>query len=294
MRLGGQEGVRRAPNPIVTVEDALLALLQNAQDAGAANIYVASSLRRRRYRVLTVIDDGPGVPQRFSDLILEPGVTSRHLDSPNAGLSLHHINQIATDLHLASHENPTAITATFDTEKTPERTLQSTARPSSSNMLACMRSFHTVNPNTRLHYGPPSSILAKLLNNHIIQTKLDHEVGEEFGAGAVRDLASGIGFALSGRTVRRVLLGEVREAEEVRGSMQYRKRDDVGSGGEPVRGGGYKPTMCLTDEEVREIAVILNRAAGVRYLEVGDVRAESRAGELCLRVRVDEPEEEYE
>jgi hypothetical protein len=52
--------------------------------------------------------------------------------------------------------------------------------------------------------------------------------------------------------------------------------------------------MRLTDKEVGEIASILGRAAAARYLAVGDVRVESRSGELRLQVRVNEPEEEYE
>ena len=62
------------------MEDALLELLRNARDAGATRIYVASTLKNKRYRTLTVIDDGHGIPESHRDLILEPGVTTRHLD----------------------------------------------------------------------------------------------------------------------------------------------------------------------------------------------------------------------
>jgi hypothetical protein len=57
-RLTGVEGARRAPSRISSVEDALFELLRNARDAGARNVYVASTLHRRRYRTLTVLDDG--------------------------------------------------------------------------------------------------------------------------------------------------------------------------------------------------------------------------------------------
>src|ERR671910_1783100 len=100
-RLTGVEGARRGPSRITHVEDALLELARNARDAGAANIYVSSTLRDRRYRTLTVIDDGHGIPESHRDLILEPGVTTRHLNpvsepedpsSPHgAGLSLYQI-----------------------------------------------------------------------------------------------------------------------------------------------------------------------------------------------------------
>src|ERR687889_896558 len=99
-RLTGVEGARRVPSRITHVEDALLELLRNARDAGAANIYVASTLKDRRYRTLTVIDDGHGIPESHKDLILEPGVTTRHLNPVTqpgdpvvhgAGLSLYQI-----------------------------------------------------------------------------------------------------------------------------------------------------------------------------------------------------------
>src|SRR5438270_14091263 len=62
-RLAGTEGLRRSPRPLRSVEDALLELLRNARDAGARNIYVASSLKARRYRTLIVFDDGRGIPE---------------------------------------------------------------------------------------------------------------------------------------------------------------------------------------------------------------------------------------
>jgi hypothetical protein len=246
--------------------------------------------------VLTVIDDGHGVPVNYADRILEPGVTSRHLTSPSAGLSLHHVNQTCQDLRLASNANPTAITAIFDTAKVLEKTLQSSTRPSNSNMLSRMRAFRKQNQQpATLVCGSPSQVLAALLNNHIIRVKsgigFDSEVSEAWG------FATKIGLALSERTVRRVLLGEVRSAQDIAYT----------AGDEPVaklvqRDGGVgdgvavddSPVMRLTDKEVGEIAGILGRAAAARYLAVSDVRVESRSGELRLQVRVNEPEEEYE
>ena len=44
----------------------------------------------------------------------------------------------------------------------------------------------------------------------------------------------------------------------------------------------------------RASADILRRAARAGYLEVEELRFESRPGEISLRARVYEPEEEYE
>ena len=290
-RLTGLEGARRGPSRIAHVEDALLELLRNARDAGARSVYVASSLKDRRYRTLTVLDDGHGIPESHAALIFEPGVTTRHLsptpepDNPadfhGAGLSLYHIKNAAIDANLLSPSSPTSIKATFDTQTLPERALQSATRPSQSNLRATAQTFaHTT--DLRLYYGPPSRILATLLHNHIIQSSVD--------VFRLRELATRLGLAVSVRTVQRILRGEVEPLSPESGG---------GGGGKELRGarrgaddGG--PVLPLGEEERARIADILGRAARAGFLEVEDVRFEVRPGEVSFRARVYEPEEEYE
>ncbi len=52
--------------------------------------------------------------------------------------------------------------------------------------------------------------------------------------------------------------------------------------------------MQLGEEESARIEDILRRAALAGYLEVEGLRVESRPGEISLRARVYEPEEQYE
>jgi Histidine kinase-, DNA gyrase B-, and HSP90-like ATPase len=294
-RLTGVEGARRTPSRITHVEDALLELVRNARDAGAANIYVASSLRERRYRTLTVIDDGHGIPKSHRDLILQPGVTTRHLDPVTepgdpvvhgAGLSLYQIKAHSIETRVLSTSSPTSIQATFDTNVIPERTLQSTTRPSRSNLRATLERFtaHCNAKCARLHsyYGPPARILATLLHHRIIQNQRD-SVG-------LREVAFGLGLGVSVRSVQRILRGEVRPVEGVSGG----EREEGVRGRRPVgrRDGG--PVLELGEEERARIADILRRAARAAYMEVEKLRFESRPGEISLRARVYEPEEEYE
>ena len=294
-RLTGVEGARRTPSRITHVEDALLELVRNARDAGAANIYVASSLKERRFRTLTVIDDGHGIPESHRDLILQPGVTTRHLDPVTepgdpavhgAGLSLYQITAHSIETRVLSTSSPTSIQATFDTKIIPERTLQSTTRPSNSNLRATLERFtakcNAKSPRLHSYYGPPARILATLLHHRIIQDQRD-SVG-------LREVAFGLGLGVSVRSVQRILRGEVRPVEGVSG----------GECGEGVRGrraagrrdGG--PVLELGEEERARIADILRRAARAAYMEVEELRFESRLGEISLRARVYEPEEEYE
>ncbi len=293
-RLTGLEGARRVPPRIAHVEDALMELLRNARDAGARSVYVASSLKDRRYRTLTVLDNGHGVPESHAALIFEPGVTTRHLsptpadpDDPatvhGAGLSLYHIKNAALQADLLSTSSPTAIKATFDTRTLPERALQSATRPSQTNLRATAQAF-AQKTNLPIYYGPPARILASLLHNRIIQARE--------GAGGLREVAAGLGLAVSVRTVQRILRGEVRPLSPESGAG--------GRGGERVlrgvgRGGGDGgPILSLGEEERAGIADILGRAARAGYLEVEDVRFEVRPGEISFRARVYEPEEEYE
>ena len=298
-RLTGVEGARRTPSRISYVEDALLELLRNARDAGATSIYVASTLKNKRYRTLTVIDDGHGIPDSHRDLILEPGVTTRHLDpvinagdppaTPHgAGLSLYQIKIRSLATRILSASNPTSIQTTFDTTTLPERSLQSTTRPSKSNLRATLLTFttstnHPKSLNTYL--GSPARILATLLHNRIIQP--------EGGIEGLREEADRLGLEVSVRSVRRVLRGEVLPEKAVsegeKAETAAGRKGRVGDGGS---GGG--PEFLLGEEERAGIADILRRAALAGYLEIEDLEFRSRPGEISIIARVYEPEEEYE
>jgi hypothetical protein len=282
------------------VEDALLELLRNARDAAATHVFVASTLQNKRYRTLTVIDDGHGIPDSHRDLILEPGVTTRHLDpvshpedppaAPHgAGLSLYQIKSRSLATRVLSASNPTSIQTTFDTSSLPERAVQSTTRPSRTNLRATLLDFaHATNRRgNALHayYGSPSRILATLLYNRIIQPSGDIE--------GLRETGAGLGLEVSARSVRRVLRGEIRPEEAVSakdgGAPLPRLRERANDAG--LRG---EPELRLGEEERAGIADILRRAALAGYLEVEGLEFRSRPGEISITARVYEPEEEYE
>jgi hypothetical protein len=288
-RLTGPEGARRTPSRLHCVEDALLELLRNARDAGAGSVFVASTLKHRRYRALTVLDDGHGIPETHKDLIFEPGVTTRHLspvlydqdDTPHgSGLSLYHISNTALSAQVLSSSSPTAIKVTFDTNTLPERSLQSTSRPSQTNLLATIETFAAYVPN--LYYGPPARILASLLENHIIQ--------QPATTSELRGRAKRLGLEVSLRTAQRVWRGEIAPVRRITGGRREAKaRKEWGDGDF-----GDGPVLELGEEEKRGIADILRRAARGGYLELGELELRSRPGEISVRARIYEPEEEYE
>lgn len=296
-RLAGAEGARRTPSRISSVEDALLELLRNSRDAGAKNIYVSSTLRNRRYRTLTVLDDGAGIPVSHANLIFEPGVTTRHLSptlqqndpSPHgAGLSLYHIRNAALDARVASNANPTSITATFDTERTPERSLQSDTRTSNSNLGATLRRFLEYTPQIRIYYASPARIIAKLMQNHIIQDSI--EIGEEAGQWGI-----GLGLRVSRRTAQRIARGELEDLKPLSpapgGESESKSKRMEGL---TVRSSEFSVSISLGDSELDEIATILRRIVQARYLDMGDLRVESAPGEISLKANIFELEDEYE
>lgn len=302
VRLTGIEGVRRSPSRIDFVEDALRELLHNAREAGAENIYVASSRRARRYRTLTVLDDGHGIPDAYKDLIFEPGVTTRHLTSvstspPNAtpktgsGVSLFHIKNTAINAEVLSAKAPTSIQTTFDTATTPERASQSSTRNSRTNFLGTIQTFISgTAPATppNVHYGSPASVLASLAKNRIIHQKFSSPLD-------LRSEGERLGLPVSLRTAQRIGRGEVLPAKIVFAENSQGGDKGVNTPEYPVAENIVSEARFELDRgEISRIATILGEAARTRYLEVGEVKVECRPGEIVVRSRVYEPEEEYE
>jgi Histidine kinase-, DNA gyrase B-, and HSP90-like ATPase len=298
-RLTGAEGVRRSPFRLRSVEDALFELLRNSRDAGARNVYVASSLRARRYRTLVVIDDGHGIPETHKHLIFEPGVTTRHLSpvseqdgaSHGAGLSLYHIKNAAFLAEVSSASSPTAVKVAFDTRTIPEKSLQSPPLPearqtSKTNLPATLASFAAQKEAPRLYYASPARILARLVKNRIIQKRED----DGRGVGWMWEAALRLGLDVSLRTVQRIANKEVLAAEEIISGalvMHAGKRATR-------RKGPGGPILFVGEEDLAEIQATLRRAARSSYLDLARLDVERRPGEVVLRASIYEPEEEYE
>ena len=187
VRLRTAEAERRqAKHDIRCVEDAVIELLRNARDAGAQNIYLASS-KTDSIRRLTIIDDGSGVPKSMHELIFEPRVTSK-LDSMimdswgvhGRGMALYSIKANVEDFSLVCSDSDkgAVFSLNVDTSKLPEKSDQSSwpsiekteeggfvVGSGPHNIVRNVIEFALKNQDLRLYFGSESEILATLLKH---------------------------------------------------------------------------------------------------------------------------------
>lgn len=124
---------RQAIQDIRSSEDVVLELLRNSRDAHARNIYLAVN-RSDKTRILTIIDDGDGIPQNMHELVFEPRVTSKletsHIDKwgyHGRGMALYSIacNAESAAVLKSKPEFGTALSVRTNLEKLFEKKDQS-------------------------------------------------------------------------------------------------------------------------------------------------------------------------
>lgn len=135
VRLRSSEAERRqAAQDIRSSEDVVIELLRNARDAGARHIFLATQKAGDR-RLITVVDDGSGIPAALHERIFEPRVTSKldtaHMDKwgmHGRGMALYSIavNAMEARVRASAPGLGTSIAVTCDTESLGEKTDQST------------------------------------------------------------------------------------------------------------------------------------------------------------------------
>lgn len=134
VRLRTSEAERRqAAQDIRNAESIVLELLRNARDAHASQVFVAMS-REGDKRVLTVLDNGEGIPASMHEHVFEPRVTSKldtnHMDAwgmHGRGMALYSIS-VNSETAFVADSAPTlgcAMRVETDATKLPERTDQS-------------------------------------------------------------------------------------------------------------------------------------------------------------------------
>ena len=239
---------RQAKHDIRSVEDVVVELLRNARDAGARRIFVATT-RDGTARVLTMVDDGLGIPAAHHERIFEPRVTSKletmvmdRWGVHGRGMALFSVrsNVASARVTASAPHMGTALTVLADTEELPERADQSTwptVEPDESGSLRVARGPHNIvrrlvefsceHPALELYLGTPTEILATLYvrgRDHLgVSDLLGADDLEDLpvwqrpaacsDAADLTEISAAIGLAVSERTAHRILAGELTSLE---------------------------------------------------------------------------------
>jgi len=257
---------RQAQHDIRSFEDVVVELLRNARDAHAQRIFIATNREGVR-RVLTMIDDGIGVPANLHEAIFEPRVTSK-LDTMvmdrwgvhGRGMALFSVRSNVPSCRIAASEihRGTSITLNADTEALPERKDQSTwpvAECDEAGILRVTRGPHNIvrrvlefaceHPELNIYLGSPVEVAATLCAmardtldtsellfcDSLERLPVWQRVSAACDASELVDLAEQVALSISERTAHRILSGELAALDTI--LAQIRMDDEPFSAPEP-------------------------------------------------------------
>lgn len=242
---------RQAKQDIRSVEDVVIEMLRNARDAHSRHIFVALS-REGAKRVITMIDDGDGIPQNMHQEIFEPRVTSKldsvHMDDwgiHGRGMALYsiksnveHIELIASAPGLGS-----AFSLVCDLDTLSEKTDQSsmpTLAIDENDGSTVFRGPKNINRTVvefaydcqetcSVYLGSPTDIAATLYEYGIStvskskrmfkgdcdEAPLLKRLAYASDPESLSHFAGDIGLEISERSARRILSGEIKPVEDI-------------------------------------------------------------------------------
>ena len=316
VRLQTSEAERRqAAQDIQCSEHIVLELLRNARDAHASHVFVAMS-RNESKRVLTVIDDGDGIPESMHSHVFEPRVTSKldtsHKDAwglHGRGMALYSIqvNAESASIACSAPHLGTSICVTTDTAKLPERTDQSTfpefelAEPGKVNVKGPRNLLRTIcefaiecRSSCAVFVGSPAEICAalyqygkatlstveRLFCDDISDIVLTKRLATASDPHEFVLIAASLGLEISERTARRIIDGEVPAPDPILDRISLK------SNGSPKRKGNGKAGSALRNVHLdaddrnllAEHALETFKAIAEKYYLEPDVPATVKAG----------------
>ncbi len=230
---------RQAHHDIRSVEDAAIELVRNSRDAGAKNVLLGFQKIRSRFRVLTVIDDGEGIPKELHKLVFEPRVTSRSeafeedvFGVHGRGMALFSMLSTSEEMRINFSEPGlgSIITARFDTTRVPEKADQATvaklehengreyvgAGPHNVARVLLVMSLYT--PGVNFYIGSFSEILAtaRELATNSSERTIWSEISRPRNAAQLAEaVTKRYGINISERNAYRIINGDVRPLKPV-------------------------------------------------------------------------------
>lgn len=265
VRLRVSEAERRqAKHDIQHVEDIVVEMLRNARDAGARNIYLATS-KEEGVRTLLFLDDGLGVPEDMRDRIFDARVTSK-LESMRMdkwgvhgrGMALFSIRQNTqtAEVVTSAQGGGSSFRVIVDTASLGERADQSTwptASKDEDGTLSCVKGPHNINRavcefaceelhGCDVYLGTPTEIAATLYAHaasRVDTTRLLFLDSEQSlpvvdrltcaaDAGDFIRIASDMGIEISERTAHRILGGSITPLKSIASRLLREKEPAMG------------------------------------------------------------------
>ena len=255
VRLNTAEAERRqARHDIRQVEDIIIEMMRNSRDAGARHIFIATT-KVDKARLINIIDDGEGVPDKLANRIFEARVTSKltsiledEWGVHGRGMALYSIEQNTSKLALCA--SGTGLGAAFsievDTDELKERADQSTLPKierddegnfhcvsGPKNLLRHIAEFALRHPKLKVYVGSPNEIVATLVA-HGEQRLALHKDADYDDSGTVEntiphclrpadagdpavlaDCAQSLGLEVSTRSAYRIENGEISPVEDM-------------------------------------------------------------------------------
>lgn len=320
VRLRSSEAERRqAAQDIRSSEDVVIELLRNARDAGASRIFLATQ-KTGDARLITVIDDGEGIPEAQHERIFEPRVTSKldsaHMDKwgmHGRGMALYSISVNADEARVLKSAPGlgTGILVTTDTTRLAEKTDQSTfprfeQDPSGAwvmrgpkNILRTTAEFALEHRgDLSVYLGTPVEVAATLYA--LGKTSLSPAVRAFGGNGAgipyfkrlalsadpedLSERCEAAGLPLSARSARRIMDGAIGPLDSLTDRMaaeSFPKRTQRSSGSNRSAKGGRSLRLAAEDIEA------LRRGVGRLMEPVAEAYYLEAVGEADISVGQD-------
>ncbi|OFW55947.1 MAG: hypothetical protein A2V52_03300 [Actinobacteria bacterium RBG_19FT_COMBO_54_7] len=235
---------RQALQDVRCVEDVVKELVRNARDAKAEKIYVTFQKEKGRWRNITVLDNGSGIPPELHRKIFEARVTSKVkgvVEDPfgvhGRGMALYSIRHVAEEISLVKsiEDRGTIVQVRIDTEKLPEKKDQSsmprldknddggtTITGGAHNVPRVLAEFSLGPGPAELFFGSNAEILATLYY-HSLELRKQWAAGKNnirkpmwFELGGLKEgkalhqfARDGLGLSVSERNAFRILEYEI-------------------------------------------------------------------------------------
>ena len=261
VRLRSSEAQRRqAEHDIRCSEDIVIELLRNAFDAGAKNIFVATS-REGEQRRICVIDDGEGIPKNMQAMIFEPRVTSKldsmHIDKwgvHGRGMALYSISVNAKSAQVVNSDKGRGSSFLVETDLgcLPEKTDQSALPRFSYDESGQLRikGPHNINraiaefaweyeTDCVVYTGSPTEMAATLYGfgnatltkgmrvffDNLEELPLAKRLCLAADPSHFTDIATSLGLDISQRSARRIMDGDIKAVDPLLESLPQETPD---------------------------------------------------------------------